>query len=48
MCTFAPSQTGTALQHGQYIDGSGQMQDVRPMPRLDTSFVQTLGISLHL
>ena len=30
MCTFAPSQIGTALQHGQYIDGAGQAQDVGP------------------
>jgi hypothetical protein len=48
MATFAPSQIGTALQHGQYVDAAGQAEDVKPMPRLDTSFVQTLGISLHL
>jgi hypothetical protein len=46
--SFVPSQTGDALDQGQYIDAGGMTHDLGPMPRLDASFVQTLGLSLHL
>lgn len=44
---FLPSQIGDALQHGQFIRG-GAMADFFPMPRLDATFVETLGLMLHL
>lgn len=45
---FAPSQTGPALEHTQAIDQRGKIVDVGPMPRIDASIVQTLGLSLVL
>ena len=43
-----PSQIGDALQHGQYVDGQGMIQDLGPLPKVDASFVETLGLSVHL
>ena len=45
---FVHSQIGDALNHGQYIDSRGLMQDLPPMPKLDASFVESIGFSLHL
>ncbi len=45
---FVPSQIGDALQHDQYIDAHGLPRDLGPMPRVDASFVETLGLSVHL
>jgi hypothetical protein len=45
---FVPSQSGEALSPGQYIDVNGIQRSVGPMPKLDASFVQTLGLSVHL
>jgi hypothetical protein len=45
---FMPSQTGDALGLGQYIDVLGMKHPVGPMPRLDASFVETVGFALHL
>lgn len=46
--SFVPSQIGDALEHGQFIDEAGMKRDLAPMPKLDASFVQTIGLSLHL
>ena len=48
LASVAPSQTGDALSPGQYIDASGKMQSIGPFPKLDVTFVQTFGLSLHL
>ncbi len=51
---FVPSQVGEALesppqgQYGQYIDARHLMGVVYPMPQIGASFVETVGLSLHL
>jgi hypothetical protein len=45
---YLPSQTGSALQDNQYIGTDGLYHDFAPMPRLDVSCVETLGLMLHL
>jgi hypothetical protein len=48
--SFIPSQSGDALDQsaGQFIDGSGNMRNLGPMPKLDAAFTETIGLSLHL
>jgi hypothetical protein len=45
---FMPSQVGDALEHLQYIGADQLSHDLLPMPRVDASFVGTLGLSVHL
>jgi hypothetical protein len=45
---LAPSQTGPAYDHTQAIDANGKIRDVGPMPRIDATIVQTIGLSLVL
>lgn len=45
---LAPSQTGPALDHTQVVDPAGKLVDVKPMPRIDATIVQTIGLSLVL
>lgn len=45
---LAPSQTGAAMEHTQVIDANGKIRDVGPMPRIDATIVQTIGLSLVL
>ena len=45
---LAPSQTGPAMEHTQTLDAAGKIRDVGPMPRLDATIVQTIGLSLVL
>jgi hypothetical protein len=46
--SLLPSQQGEALEHGQTIDAAGKMRDVGPMPWLDGTITQTIGLSLVL
>jgi hypothetical protein len=46
--SFIPGQTGAALEHAQTIDPAGKPRDVGPMPKLDYSIAQTIGLSLVL
>jgi hypothetical protein len=46
--SFLPSQTGDALQMGQYINAQGLMANFNPMPSLDATYVETLSLLLHL
>jgi hypothetical protein len=46
--SFIPSQSGDALDTGQFIDASGAIHSLQPMPKLDAAFTETIGLSLHL
>lgn len=46
--SLLPSQIGEALEAGQYIDRAGKKRALGPMPHLEGSIVQTIGISLVL
>jgi hypothetical protein len=48
MGSFMPSQIGEALEHSQYNGADHMSHDFLPMPRVDASFVETLGLSVHL
>jgi hypothetical protein len=45
---FNVGERGDALREGQTIDSSGRRVDVGPLPEIQGSFVQTLGLSLVL
>jgi hypothetical protein len=46
--SLLPSQIGEARETGQVIDAAGKKRDVGPMPHLEGSIVQTIGLSLVL
>jgi hypothetical protein len=41
-------QQGSSVQAAQAIDAAGKIRSIGGLPRLDASFVQTVGLSLLL
>jgi hypothetical protein len=46
--SLLPSQQGEAVEHTQTIDAAGKIRDVGPMPWLEGTITQTIGLSLVL
>jgi hypothetical protein len=46
--SVVPSQIGDALEPGQAIDAAGKMKAIGPLPKLDASCAQMIGLSLLL
>jgi hypothetical protein len=45
---FALGQEGESVQGAQAVDRAGRIQHIGGLPKIDGSFVQTLGLSLVL